>query len=209
MGIDVGDVHVLVCVEPLVNRQYIFGHQGKMTLDKVWSNIRVYYPLQTIVRELNVHNPDFVQYTHVEDVFAPNSTVFMVSTMYYGSKGLVVDPSPVKTCGRIKSNINYISESTVYIYKFISFLVSLTVHPEPDFTIARSIQNSSMSRYDNAYNAASQIGISGGVLSVITGSFFVVFGDKRFPLPDNTPKANIGLQLKFPKKVVKSFLHYF
>lgn len=82
--------------------------------------------------------------------------------------------------------------------------MNLTVYPEPDFTLARKIDLESSSLYDGAYNAASSIGLSNSVFSMITGSFFVVLGDKRFPLSDNTPKLNIGLQLKFPKKVCLS-----
>lgn len=105
MGIDVGAIEVLVIAKPLVNRQYIFGAQGKMTLEKVWSEITFYYPLQTIVEDITIHNPAFVQYKQVEDIFVKDSIVFMVSTIYYGSKGYVVDPKPVKTCGRIKGTI--------------------------------------------------------------------------------------------------------
>lgn len=103
MGIDVGETQVLVCVLPLLNRSYTFGNQGKMTLQKVWSDNRVYYPLQTIVRDLKVHNSDFTQFTNVEDVFKIDSPVFMISTVYYGSLGMVVDPTSVKQCGRIRS----------------------------------------------------------------------------------------------------------
>lgn len=103
MGIEVGETQVLVCVLPLLNRQYTYGSQGKMTLEKVWSDIRVYYPLQTIVRDLKLYNSDFTQFTNVEDVFKVDSPVFMISTIYYGSLGTVVDPTTVKQCGRIKS----------------------------------------------------------------------------------------------------------
>ena len=75
------------------------------------------------------------------------------------------------------------------------------MHPKPDFTEARQIEMDSMQQYEGSYSAASSLSISSSVFSVITGSFLVVLGDKRFPLADNTPKVNIGLQLKFPKKV--------
>lgn len=107
MGIEVGDTKVLVCVLPLLNRRYTFGNFGKMTLEKSWSDIRVFYPLQTIVRDLKLHNSEFTQFTHVEEVFKVDTPVFMISTIYYGSLGLVVDPSPVKVCGRIKSMCSY------------------------------------------------------------------------------------------------------
>lgn len=80
------------------------------------------------------------------------------------------------------------------------FSVSLLCYREPDFSEAKQIQNRSINRYENVFNACISLGISTNVFSVITGSFLVVLGERRFPLPDGTPKVNIGLQLKFPKK---------
>lgn len=76
----------------------------------------------------------------------------------------------------------------------------MSVKPEPDFSEAKQIQARSFNRYESVFNACLSLGISTNVFSVITGSFLVVLGEKRFPLPDGTPKVNIGLQLKFPKK---------
>ena len=115
MGIDVNTINVLVIAQPLLSRQYVYGSHGKMTLEKVWSDHYTYYALQTIVTDINVHNPSFVQYQRVEDVFVKDAVVFMVSTMYYGSEGVVVDPTPVKTCGRIKS---------LYIFFIINIIVN-------------------------------------------------------------------------------------
>lgn len=180
MGIDVGDVEYLVCVQPLVERKYVFGEQGKMTLQKVWSDVRVFYPLQTIVRDIKMHTAEMAEQTHVRDVFRKNTRVFMISTLYYGSSGIVVDPSLVETSGRI--------------------MVQLIVCPEPDLSAAKQVQATTNERYMNAYDASSYLGIHPSVFSVLTGTCMVVNGDKRMPLPDNTPKTNVGLQLKFPKR---------
>lgn len=106
LGIDVGHITVLVHALPLVGREYILGSEGRMTLKKVWSNIEIAYPLQAIVKDISVHNPDFVQYKQVEEVFQVGSDVFMLSNPFYGSKGEVVDPAIALHCGRIKSNKN-------------------------------------------------------------------------------------------------------
>lgn len=76
----------------------------------------------------------------------------------------------------------------------------MIVKREPDYSKAKQIQARSINLYESVFNACLSLGISTNVFSVITGSFLVVLGEKRFPLPDGTPKVNIGLQLKFPKK---------
>lgn len=180
MGIDVGDVETLVCARPLAERKYVFGEKGRMTLEKVWSSVDVYHPIQTVIRDIKMHTAEVAEQTHVCEVFQKNARVFMVSTIYYGSSGIVVDPSMVESCGRI--------------------MVQLLVSPEPDLKEAKHVQATANDRYVNAYDAASQLGIHSSVFNMLTGTCLIVNGDKRFPLPDNTPKTNIGLQLKFPKR---------
>lgn len=180
MGIDIGEVDMLVCVNLLEERKYKFSEQGKMTLEKVWNPIPVNYALRTVLRDVKMHTAEMADQKHVRDVFAQNTQVFMISTMYYGSCGVVVDPSLIEQCGRI--------------------MVQLIVPPEPDFRLAKDVQSVASQRYVNAYEAASYLGMHQSVFSLITGTCLIVNGDKRFPLPDNTPKTNIGLQLKFPKR---------
>lgn len=105
MGIDFGDITFLLHVQPVINREYLYGAQGKMTLSKIYDNIAVPYPVQGVVRGIVVHQGECVQYKNVEDIFSVNSTVFMISTVYYGCRGTVIDPSLVKSCGRIKGNV--------------------------------------------------------------------------------------------------------
>lgn len=109
MGIEVGETKILVCVVPLLHRRYVYGHPNRMTLEKVWSNnIFAPYPLQTIVRDLRVNAPNFHEFTTVEEIFKPKKAVFMISTIYYGSMGEVIDASKIKDCGRIQSKNNEI-----------------------------------------------------------------------------------------------------
>lgn len=81
------------------------------------------------------------------------------------------------------------------------FAVTIEYYAEPDLEPARRLQQENSTNFLNSYTASSSIGMHSSVFSLVTGSLIVVKGEKRFPLPDNTPKANIGLQLKFPKKV--------
>lgn len=102
MGIDFGNITYLLHVCPVVNREYVFGAQGKMTLTKAYDTLSVPYPIQGAVKGIVVHQGNCVQYKNVEDIFVENSIVFMISTVYYGCQGTVIDPSLVKSCGRIK-----------------------------------------------------------------------------------------------------------
>lgn len=102
MGIDLGDIQILVCVAPLRNREYTFGPHGKMALNKMWGEPPVFYPIQSIVRDIAVHDPHYVKHRNVVDIFTVGSRVFMADTIYVGSMGVVTDPTPVKECGRIK-----------------------------------------------------------------------------------------------------------
>ncbi|XP_037036647.1 5'-3' exoribonuclease 1 isoform X2 [Bradysia coprophila] len=180
MGIDLGDVTILVCVAPLRNREYTYSQHGKMVLNKMWGEPPVFYPIQSIVKDIAVHDPHYVQHKNVVDIFTVGSKVFMADTMYVGSMGIVTDPTPVKDCGRIKLTIEY--------------------YTEPDLEPVKRLQEENATNFINSYSASSSIGMHSSVFSLVTGSLIVVRGEKRFPLPDNTPKANIGLQLKFPKK---------
>lgn len=103
----------------------------------------------------------------------------MLGQPYLGSEGKVLDPNLVYTVGRIK--------------------VSLTVLPEPNFMEAKQLQYEIQTQYMNSYDASSILGIQANCLARITGSIFLIEGVRRNNLPDNTPKLNIGLQLKFPK----------
>lgn len=89
MGIDVGNIDILVHVRLIVGRKYIFGSQGKLTLEKEWSDFESPYAYQVTLKDINVHNKSFVQYTSVSDVFKPKSVCFMLGHPHYGAMGEV------------------------------------------------------------------------------------------------------------------------
>lgn len=103
MGIDLGPIKYLVHVNVMTGRDYVYGAQGKMTLNKSYSSIIMPYAYQAIVKDIRVHNPSFVQFTNATEVFTKGSNIYLMSTPYYGSEGVVMDSSIIKTCGRIKS----------------------------------------------------------------------------------------------------------
>lgn len=102
MGIDFENITYILHVCPVVNREYVFSAQGKMTLEKKYDTMEIPYPIQAAVKGIVVQQGNCAQFKNVEDVFVKNSTVFMISTVYYGCQGIVLDPSLVHSCGRIK-----------------------------------------------------------------------------------------------------------
>lgn len=181
MGIDIGSTGVLVCAQPLREQKYEFGDRGRMTLTKIWSDLRVYYPLQTLVRNVRMHTAEAAEHTHVREVYPLGSTVFIAShNLYYGARGTVIDVESVTQTGRIG--------------------VQLEAMRQPDFRSAQACEMQTSTRYMSAAQAAPAAGMHYTVFSQITGTCIITLGAPRFPLPDNTPRVNVGLQLKFPKR---------
>lgn len=183
MGIDIGQTRVLVCAQPLREHKYVFSNE-RMQLTKVWSDMRVNYALQTLVRRLSIHAGDSAaagSECTVADHYAPGRCVFVATNnLYYGAQGRVLDTEGALRTGRIS--------------------VELTDVPQPDLAEAQRLEAAQTTRYLTAYQAAAQTGLHHSVLSQITGTALITLGERRFPLPDNTPRVNVGLQLKFPKR---------
>lgn len=89
LGIELGDVEVIVHACPIMGRQYVYGAQGKMTLEKQWNENPIAVPYQVVVDDLTVHNQDFIQFTSITDVYKPKSVCFMLGHPHYGAFGEV------------------------------------------------------------------------------------------------------------------------
>lgn len=89
MGVDIENIDILVHARPIVGRKYIFGSQGKLTLEKEWSDFESSYAYQVTLKDINVHDKSFVQYSSVTEVFKPKSTCFMLGHPHYGAMGEV------------------------------------------------------------------------------------------------------------------------
>lgn len=89
MGIDVGDIDILVHTRLITGRKYIFGSQGKLTLEKEWSDFESTYAYHLTLKDINVHDKSFVLYASVSDVFKPKSICFMLGHPHYGAMGEV------------------------------------------------------------------------------------------------------------------------
>merc|ERR1719369_675513 len=136
------------------------------------------YALQTIVRDIAVHDPGFKHYSTLDELFSPGTSCFMLGQPHYGSQGWVTKIDPAHK-GRIQ-------------LRFI-------VPAEPDLQEVATRQANTSTPYVPGYHAGQQLGISSHILSRITGSIFVMMG-AREQQPDTASKTNIGLNLKFNKR---------
>lgn len=89
LGIDVGDIEILIHAAPIMGRQYVYSAQGKMTLEKQWSDVPQAYAYQVVLKDIAIHNQDFLQFTSITDVFKPKSVCFMLGHPHYGAMGEV------------------------------------------------------------------------------------------------------------------------
>ncbi|KAK3912768.1 5'-3' exoribonuclease 1 [Frankliniella fusca] len=174
-GVDIGCTKFIVYVNHVVGRKYVFGQTGKITMEKQYSEIQDPYAIQAVVEDIAVHDPSFVQFRTLEEVFPVGSYCFLLASPVYGSMAEVTE---VK-----------MKEGRVFL--------KISTNGEPDVDFVRYNQHSFKSQYMPGSKAAQQIGIGSHTLSRITGTVFLIVGNKQ---ADNPSKINIGLNLKFNKK---------
>ncbi|KAJ8687572.1 hypothetical protein QAD02_023366 [Eretmocerus hayati] len=178
LGIEVDKIEIIVHAAQITGRRYVYGTQGKMTLEKQWHDIPTMYAYQTVVEDITVHSQDFIQFTSIADVFVLKSICFMLGHPHYGSMGEVTEPGVDLKAGRVK--------------------VTMRVVPEPSFDSIRKLKADKKTRFMPGNIAAQRLGISSHLLSRITGTIFVINGEGENPT--NAHKHNLGLNLKFNKK---------
>ncbi|XP_016845549.1 5'-3' exoribonuclease 1 isoform X1 [Nasonia vitripennis] len=178
LGIDVGNIEILIHAAPIMGRQYVYSAQGKMTLEKQWSDVPQAYAYQVVLKDISIHNHDFIQFTSITDVFKPKSVCFMLGHPHYGAMGEVTEGGVDLKSSRVK--------------------VAMRVTSEPNFDRVRQLQADTRMRYMPGNIAAQRLGISSHLLSRITGTVFVINGEGVDPA--HASKYNLGLNLKFNKK---------
>ncbi|XP_060690490.1 5'-3' exoribonuclease 1 isoform X1 [Hemiscyllium ocellatum] len=177
-GILINETSVLVYAQLLTGRRYVFGHDGEVTLEKEWSKQVLPFAHQTIVRNLKSFDSSFSHFSSLDELFPPRIKVFMMGTPYYGCMGEVQDSSDVVKDGRIR--------------------VVFTVPCEPQLDGIIQNQHKYSTKYNPGYVLASRLGVTGYLVSRLTGSLFIGRGSKQNPLGEQ--KINVGLNLKFNKK---------
>uniref|UniRef100_UPI00398EEF20 5'-3' exoribonuclease 1 isoform X2 n=1 Tax=Pristiophorus japonicus TaxID=55135 RepID=UPI00398EEF20 len=177
-GILINETSVLLYAQLLTGRRYIFGHNGEVTLEKEWSKQILPFAHHTTVRNLRSFDSSFSQFSTLDELFPPRIKVFMMGTPYYGCMGEVQDSSDVIQDGRIR--------------------VVFNVPCEPQLDGIIQNQHKYSTKYNPGYVLASRLGVTGYLVSRLTGSLFIGRGTKKNPFGEQ--KMNVGLNLKFNKK---------
>ncbi|XP_033221729.1 5'-3' exoribonuclease 1 isoform X2 [Belonocnema kinseyi] len=178
LGVDIGNIHIIVHTRLIVGRKYIFGSQGRLTLEKEWSDVKSTYAHHVILKDITVHDGSFVQYSSATEIFKPKSICFMLGHPHYGAMGEVNEPGMDAKTGRVK--------------------VAMRILPEPNLEIVKQKQRDTRLHYMHGSKAAQHLGISSHLLSKITGTIFVMPGSATSN--SGGVKHNVGLNLKFNKR---------
>ncbi|KAJ8980060.1 hypothetical protein NQ317_012900 [Molorchus minor] len=172
-GIEVGETSVLVYVRVMIGRKYIFSSNGRLTLEKQFTDNTANYPLQSVVFDIAAYDSQNSTFKDVESIFPKGCMCFTLTNPYYGSQGVVQDSKEPLKNGRIK--------------------ISISVLEEPDFSSVREMSASIIRSYKSLHSTAT---ISNFIFSKITGSIFITARNNEGGLKN----VNIGLDLKFNKK---------
>ncbi|XP_074653880.1 5'-3' exoribonuclease 1-like isoform X2 [Tubulanus polymorphus] len=175
-GIVIGQTNIVVYARPMMGRKYVSSSQGSVTLEKQWSTYALPFVFQTSVKDIASHDPSFAQFKTIDELFPLNSDVFMLGYPHYGCMGKVLEHD-TSNSGRLR--------------------IELTVKMEPNMMDVISKQQKLSLSYMPGYVVAKRLGISGHLLSRITGTVFIAKGSKDEP---RDGKINIGLNLKFNKR---------
>lgn len=89
LGIDIGDTKVLLFIRASLGSKYVFGPQGKVTIEKQWSEYTMPHAYQTIVKNISVYSKKLTNYKTMHDIFLPGTFCFMLGYPYYGAMGEV------------------------------------------------------------------------------------------------------------------------
>lgn len=176
-GIDVGETSVLLQALPMIGRQYLLTTQGRMSLEKTWSEFPNPYAYQAVVADIAVNDPGYVLYKNITDVYTLKSVVFMLGHPHYGAMGEVIDPGVNVKTGRVK--------------------VAMRIVTEPNLDSVKKQFTDSEAQWMSKSIAAQRLGLSSHFLSRITGSIYVTQGSAEAP---ENGKQNVGLNLKFTKR---------
>lgn len=175
MGIDFGETKVLVHVKQLIGKKFVCNQHGKLVLEKQFAENTSCFPLQTIVYNITVHDPQSNVVKEVETIFPKNSICFTLANPFYGSQGVIQDSSQVAKTGRIK--------------------ITISVLEEPDFSTVRNMFDNVFKKYKPAHSIATPLCMSNLIFSKLTGAIQVKVGEGN-----ETKRINVGLDLKLNKK---------
>lgn len=96
-------------VKTFCGQKYTYNKSGGIAVEKQWTFAESAYPLQAIVRYLNVSVTNKLVFENIQQLFPLGSTVFMLGNLYYGSTGTVIDNTSLPN-GRLKVSMREVEE---------------------------------------------------------------------------------------------------
>ncbi|XP_037132370.1 5'-3' exoribonuclease 1 isoform X1 [Syngnathus acus] len=178
-GITVNETTVVLYGQLLTGRKYVPKSNGVVELEKQWAKQVLPFAYQTVVQDIEAFYSPLTCFKSLEDLYPPQTTVFMVGNHhYYAAMGEVQDSSDVIKEGRVR--------------------VVFNLPHDPQLEVLIQNQHKYCVKYSPGYIVASRLGISGYLVSRFSGSIFIGRGSKKNPCGEQ--KGNVGLNLKFNKK---------
>ncbi|CAH0556696.1 unnamed protein product [Brassicogethes aeneus] len=176
MGIDCGETKVLMHVQVMIGRRYVFSPQGRLSLDKQFAKEESRYPLQTTVFNIDAYDSHNSTFKDIHSVLPIGSECFLITNPYYGSQGTILDSSDTLKNGRLK--------------------VCISVVEEPDMSSVFVKHEQMKNMYMSTHTASQTLGMPPYLFSKITGCVFITARNNEGGLKN----VNGGLDLKFNKR---------
>ncbi|RWS07877.1 exoribonuclease 1-like protein [Dinothrombium tinctorium] len=171
-GIIIGETKILLFVLPFAGYRYDTSPNGKLIIEKQWSNIEFAAPLQTVVKDIDVLDSFSEEFRHINDLFPIGQKCFVLKAPFYGEMAEVLAIDEIT--GKVK----------VRIFRSL----------QPDLSVVIKHQNDLINKeYCPNFIVAQKLNLNNHLVSRITGSIFVQRKKKN-------SKENIGLNLKFNSK---------
>ena len=89
-GVVIGNTSIVLNACEMSGRKYVFGQEGRITLEKMWSKVSKAYALQATRRDILVHDPSFTQFRTLHELFPDGSTCFSLAHSHYGCEATVL-----------------------------------------------------------------------------------------------------------------------
>ncbi|MGH0136330.1 UNVERIFIED_CONTAM: hypothetical protein FKN15_036028 [Acipenser sinensis] len=94
-GIVINETAVLLFAQLLTGRKYVLNQNGEVHLEKQWSKQIIPFVYQAVVKDIVSFDSSFSHFKTIDELFSPETTVFMLGNPYYGCMGEVLRLSNV------------------------------------------------------------------------------------------------------------------
>ncbi|XP_060800903.1 5'-3' exoribonuclease 1 [Amyelois transitella] len=176
LGIELGDVKTIIHAVNLKGYKYLIQDNNRIAFEPEWCSVACGYAYQAIVKDVKEHVLQLAgRFSTPQEAYPAGDEVFLLTQgQYYGCLATVVDSELIRN-GRIKVCLNEVAEAVPVV-------------------------RAAACPYRPAQRAAAAAGISSQLLSRLTGTVLVIFGEPNDMPTEQQSKTNIGLNLKFNKK---------